>query len=1262
MNKKMFSRDSLHAAGILAFVFIFSLQAVWSQDGQRDRRRPRRDPSSFMSAYRDDDFAASLKLTAEQKTKLDKFRGDLRGLRDKFREPDEFARAAKEIDEKAVAELNDTQKTVWETKRTELFAEDAKEGRNNTANSANQNTAPATPAASSNEKKSETTQPVARGSIPDEKPPEGAIAVASFGANAKPKGEAAAAEVAEPTTDAKPITGPKLKEEANLVFNFRYAAWADVLKLFAEANDLSLDLNDVPPGTFNYWDNQKYTMTEALDVLNGYLLSKGYVLIRRDRFLVCWNIAENPVPPSVVPNVTEEQLLERGKNELLTLILPLDGLDAEKIVTDVKELLGPLSKAHAVKSTNSLVLTDIGSNLRWVNNLLKSSKPIDNRDTAFKSIALKNISAADAERIVRRHFGLNPPVTTSTAAAPGGFGGRGFPGFGGGFGGFGGGGFRGRDGGGDGGGGGGGGQPPQGGQPQPAQNAATQSPFAGKIQVTADIRGNFLLVTASAPLIKVVEELVKILDTNVDANGVELNAKNIPVYFQGYSVPGSDVAALSRMFNNIIPGVVVGEDARSGKIYIQGTKEEHAEIQRLIKASTDADGTTQVFQLMKLDPAQLANTLKNLFINESPRAPSIEFDANGRKILVRGTPEQLNQVRSLLEKLGESTITNGTDESGNPVGQVDRGNIRRLNLGNHDPEDVLEMARTTWNASGHSPFRVVVPSKPNPIRDRRVPGERRSIDQSMPNEADTAPPQRRQTTRPRDAAPAEQEPAFRIRTRPLDQERKRDADDDKASNHQPATKLFFSARSPVTQASQSVLKEISDEVEQPRRGPSEILKEQTKPEHPIAETAREPLAQADDDAINDDDAIAQQTTDDSKIEKLIGEPLRSQPADVPGTAAPPPIGVTVMGNELVLTSPDTKALDQLEDMISALITAMPQRTRWTVFYLRSADATESAQMIERLFPQSSVTTSQSSDNLFSGSFGSGLSSFGRSMMNATGMNQSTLGSGQPLKVITDVRSNALFVAGPKDVITDIEYLLQMLDATDLPGTIRDRYPRTIPVEYADVDEVAEIIESVFKDSMTPEAQQQAGPPNPFAAMFQGPGRGMQGGNNNNARKPQGVELTIGVDKRTSNIIVSCNETLFQRIETMVEELDQRAKEANRTVKLVPLKTADPSVVTSTLTSLMPRVTVGTTHTKAKKPDSPASPGQPGGMPTPDPTRDAQMIQRMNQQRGGGGGGNNFNQGGGGGNFNRGNNQGGGGMGGGNNGGGGGNRRTRTGGN
>ena len=233
------------------------------------------------------------------------------------------------------------------------------------------------------------------------------------------------------------------------------------------------------------------------------------------------------------------------------------------------------------------------------------------------------------------------------------------------------------------------------------------------------------------------------------------------------------------------------------------------------------------------------------------------------------------------------------------------------------------------------------------------------------------------------------------------------------------------------------------------------------------------------------------------------------------------------------------------------------------------------------------------------------------MMNATGLNQ-TLGGAQNLRIITDVRSNALFVTGPPDVIRDVEYMLELLDASELPQSLRDRQIRTIPVEYADIDDVKEMIDSLFKDAMTPEQQQQGQQGfNPLAMMMGGGNRGGGGAN----KKPQGPELTVGVDRRTSELTVYCNNSMFKRVEEVVKNVDQRAKDARRSVRIVPLTTADPMVVQSTLTSLIPKITVSSTRSRSrqKTADQGNTPNAPG---TPAQTQDADLMRRMGQQQGG----------------------------------------------
>lgn len=1152
MKSTFFSRNRW-VLGLVSLISFAVTDLAWSQGNRRqggNQQMSRRgDRTSFLSVFRDDKtFADSLKLTDDQAKKIADMRMELMS---QFRtmSPTEYATAKKEYDEKALALLNDDQKALWEKQKQ------ADGGKTEV---------PATEKSTTVEAAAETPVEPAR---MDEKIPEGAKMEASFGPNGIVEND-----------DAKNAT----KKGQKLSFSFQYAPWEVVLKLFADINGMSTDLADMPMGTFTYHDNREYTMTEALDVLNGYLLSKGYILVHRDNFLVCVKISENAVPVQYIQRVTEDELDARGKNELLTLTIPLKEGDADKMVSDIEKLIGPYGTVTALKGTNALVLTGIGDNLRRISALLKSVKLLDTRDAAFKAIALKHISANDAERSVRRLFGLNPTVTTTQQPN---FGGRGFgnnggfPGggrgggnfgggdFGGGnFGGgnFGGGNFPGAGGGnfpGAPGGGAPGGGAPGGGAPA---GAGQNSPYYNKIQVIADNRTNHLLVAASAAHLKLVEELIKSIDTDVDQFGKPINTTDKPFVLHAYNVSGSDTASMGRMVNSIYPGVVVGDDARSGKIFVQATKEDHIEIQNLLKM-TSVDDSVDVFHLTKHDPVQMTATLKSLFQNEGTRAPSIEADATNRRLLVRGTPDQMAQVRGMLMKMGEINDPNAKSSNGD-------SKMRTFNTGSIDAREIVNLLEKTYGAD-QRPFRIVIPAQPSPIRSRVMPSmPEGNIDPAL---LESLRPIRRDSSRNdenKPDAPAtrqtepRREPAQPQENRPRDIRPTRSA----------STRIY----PPVVPASRVV------------RHPLEDVKAVEKKESDESSPSAANVDTKSSELADDRDAKIQRVIEAEKAGLANKSVAQADDTDAKPKASNAPKGqttITIMGNEILVHSDDPAELNQIEETISAILAAIPQRTRWTVFYLRTADATETAQMLERLFPQSSVTSTPTGNDGMFGGFMGGLSNLGRGLMNSTGLNQS-LGASQNLKIITDARANSLFISGPPEVLRDVGYMLELLDAAEVPGSMRDRQPHSIQVEYADVEEVAEIIESVFKDSMTVDQQQQGQQMNPFAAMFAGQNRG--GANN---RKPAGPELTIGVDRRTSNLIVSCNEVMFGRIETMVKAIDLRAKEANSTVRMVALKTADPSVVQSTLTSLIPRVTVSATSPKTRKKDvqsDPANPNQP----------------------------------------------------------------------
>ena len=1150
------------ASSALVSLLWLDTGVAFSQPGGPPLERPqeggfRRGRSGFGDtptlglALRDEKFAEKLALSEDQRKKLDQLRMDMFMAMRNLASRDEMPNVLKEFEQKSIEILSADQKKIWEVRKDEMKVEFA--AREAERNSGGEAGFPGGPAGSRVPGGSPAVAPapVRRTEFVEEKPPEGAKVSASFGTRVA---TASTADGQVPSVSDEKADGPKL------AFNFRYAPWADVLKLFAEAASLTLDLNDVPPGTFNYYDEKSYTVTEALDVLNGYLLPKGYVLIRRDRFLVSLNF-DNGIPPNYIPDITIEELSKRGANELLSLILPLEGLEADKIVGEVKELLGPWGKVSALKNTNSLVLMDTGSNLNRIQRLLKAGSSIDNKETAFRALPLKHISAAEAERTVRRLFGLTTTMSSTTMSFPqGGFSPFGGSPFGGGFGGpFGQPGFsgssrdgrsddsRGRDSG------------SSSRTPTSSGGTATPSQYAGKIQVTADTRTNHLLVTASSALVKVVEEAVKAIDVDKDSSGKTVQVNDSPAYLKAYLVPGGDATQVSRTLNSLMPGLIVGEDSRSGKIHVHATREEHTEIEKLVQTlAGEASGSVAVINLSRLDPIQATNTLKALFVSD-PKPPLIEPDAFGRRLLVRGSADQLAQVKILLTQLGEV----GAEPQGE---NVDRGNTRTVHLGGRDPQDVMPLIKQMWDAGNRNPIRVVIPSQPSPIRDKRVPSAKEDVlqDERLRDDRPIEPPR---GLRSDDAERPAREGRPRVRPIPRTERTEPDA--------------AAPRKSSMLQVSRTGA--ARDDADSDLDRPSSVTSSST----------------------NEDAAPA-----DSSENK--GAASESSP-----------IGVTIVGEEIILQSEDKQALDRLEDMLNTLSSAMPSRTRWTIFYLRSADATETAQMLEKLFPQSSVSASSSSSDGLFGSLTGGLSTMGRGMMNVTGLNQ-TLGGAGSLRIITDLRANALFVTGPQEMIREVEQMLELLDASELPASLRTRVPRSIPIEHADIDEVVGIVESVFKDSITPDAAAGGDPNqrfNPIAMLMAGAG----GGGARGGRKQPSVELTVGVDRRTSHLIVSCSDSLYRQVEDLVQSLDDRAREARPTVRIVRLDSADPSIITETIKSVIPKVNVSGTRSSSRK--TGADPNNPGGQQPPDANRDADALRRAMEQRsqgrssrsGGGGG-------------------------------------------
>jgi hypothetical protein len=342
----------------------------------------------------------------------------------------------------------------------------------------------------------------------DDQPP-----VASFGTG--PGDRVGADPSPRPPQDAagdQPGSAAAAGDGPLMSFNFRFAPWPDVLKLFAETAGLTLDLTDTPPGTFNYFDTKKHTSTEALDVLNGYLLPRGFLLVRRDRFLVCLNV-ERGVPPNLVPKIRPEDLPARGDNELLTVVFDLGGGQAEQAAAEVQPLLGPHGQAVPLKASGSLLVTDTGRSLRLIDGLLQRSRlvprPAASGTLVFRAYPLKHISAREGERLVREMFGLPD-----------------------------------------------GGGAKAGGSSAPGRAAAA-------VRLTAESRTNSLLVTASSGDLEMIGQLLEAADVDAPPTGSSAGPNGFRTTVEVVPLGTADAARIGRALGLLTPRIRVSTSGES---------------------------------------------------------------------------------------------------------------------------------------------------------------------------------------------------------------------------------------------------------------------------------------------------------------------------------------------------------------------------------------------------------------------------------------------------------------------------------------------------------------------------------------------------------------------------------------------------------------------------------------------------------------------------------------------------------------------------
>jgi type II secretion system protein D len=474
-----------------------------------------------------------------------------------------------------------------------------------------------------------------------------------------------------PMTPAAPVV------KKTVSINFDKMKWEEVLDWYSKETGLTLITTVKPTGTLTLKPNKdrKFTMAEVTDLLNEALTQDKFILIRRHMTFFI-HPADEKIDPTMLPRLELNELADRGKTEIVQVILPIEGMVVADVQDELKKLLTPFGSMVPLETPNMLLLQDTVGNIERIRHTLSvvtgEKGHSDSLDYVCKWRPAPQIAKLLETLLADKT--TNVAVTGAAGAAPAvpemNFG-RGFGG-GGGFGpgGFGPGGF------GPGGGG------PGGGRGNNQQQAPTTNARVKTVQIAVDTSRNAILVTAPQDKIVLAKQIIEKQDTKLTPDAKEY--KPAPAIVQTYTVPTGSAAELAKNIQSSTPWLQVVALPQQNQILVIASPDDQASVRKLIGQEGGVVGAvavTVVIPLSVLSPDKAATALAGVVPTPAQGGPVIQAQTDPNPgLLVKGTESQINDIKTTLAALGEPIGTGaGTTISPNArTITVDGGNAAVL--------------------------------------------------------------------------------------------------------------------------------------------------------------------------------------------------------------------------------------------------------------------------------------------------------------------------------------------------------------------------------------------------------------------------------------------------------------------------------------------------------------------------------------------------------------------------------------------------------
>lgn len=440
----------------------------------------------------------------------------------------------------------------------------------------------------------------------------------------------------EPAAEGLPAVGASdVQQPLRLRFSFSGAGWREVVAWLAEETGMALHVGDVPGGTFTYNDPEAFTTDEAITRLNLFLIPQSYAIVRRGQLLSVISLAD---PRSLqqldaLAALTPlDELDSKGDHEVVKCIVPLGDVNASDATAELRPLM-LMTTPVVLPRSNQLVITETAGKLRNIVAVLKSMEVEAPVEVEVRRFDLKHADLASVLLVAGRHLGIPPNQTEGL-----------------------------------------------------------------DISISADLTGKRLYVTGTEERIERLAKLLEMIDVPDD------QAKSIEGQtLRAHAVGAEALQSVYEVLQTILAGksLRLSMDTRTGSVVALADEATHREIERTIQELQAPSVEFAVVDLGRLDPYFVVNLIGEMFEPAvpadsssrsssrsteppGPTGPRVDADPANRRLFVRGTADQIRQIRQLVESLSTQPAGAGQDQ------------YRLLPLTGQRRRQILEEAERYW--------------------------------------------------------------------------------------------------------------------------------------------------------------------------------------------------------------------------------------------------------------------------------------------------------------------------------------------------------------------------------------------------------------------------------------------------------------------------------------------------------------------------------------------------------------------------------------